>query len=81
MFLSNRLGNIGMKKSSKTVLSLIMYITRIGDRYHVAIDGNLIDIKDFGIDDKFKKICDSIECTVRDLLGEVPHQDYQESKL
>lgn len=41
-----------MKKKSnpKTAISLILYLSRVGEKLFVAVDGNTIDLADFGID-------------------------------
>ena len=53
----------------KSVLTFLLYLSKINDQVYVAMDGNLIDFNDFGIDaDKYKEMCDAIEKTVQDIL-------------
>lgn len=57
-----------MSASSKNVLPLFMYITRIGEKYHVAMDGKVGDLQEFGVEDEFKSMVDTIEKAVQDFF-------------
>jgi len=40
------------RSNTKNAMSLLVYLSKVGDKLFVALDGNRIDFNDFGIDDK-----------------------------
>lgn len=65
-----------MKKSSaqkptdpKTAISFILYLSKVNDKLHVALDGNILDMADFGIDAlKFTEIGKCIDDIIQIIM-------------
>lgn len=56
-------------KNTKTSISILLHFSRVGNAHYVAIDGNMIDLKDYGISpENFSRLGDEIQNAVRDVL-------------
>lgn len=58
------------EKESKKYISLILYISNINGKYYVGLEGNQIELQDFGIDNKsFNKMGEDFEKIIQFILG------------
>jgi hypothetical protein len=54
----------------KTALQLVVYLSRVDDKVYVAVDGNYLDLNDFGINSQtFHDISCGIDNAVQEALG------------
>jgi hypothetical protein len=57
-------------KNPKTAISIFCHISKVKDKYYVAIDGNPHELDEFGIsNDQFAEIGDNFEKVVQKALG------------
>lgn len=55
---------------TKQTATLIVYLSKIDKQLYVGVDGNLIDLKQFGIRiPRFKMLQNAIEKCVKDVIG------------
>ena len=60
MFIGNGLGNIFMNK--RNTLAIIMLLSKVDNKFHIALDGNLKEIEEFGLSqNKLNLLMDNIE--------------------
>ena len=65
-------------KNTKTAISIFLHLSKVGDKHYVAIDGNPIDLKDFGITpENFSRLGDEIE----NVLQKIMVTNYQPTKF
>lgn len=62
--------------------AVMMYLSKIDGQTFVGLDGNLVDLKPFGIDEtNLRELSDAIQDVVQDMLDEKPMEEYVMSKL
>ncbi len=56
-------------KDSKTAVSILLQLSKVGNITYVALDANVIELKEFGIDLKdFNSVADAIENFIQKLM-------------
>ena len=56
-------------KDSKTAVSILLHLSKVGNITYVALDANVIELKEFGIDLKdFNTLADAVENFIQKLM-------------
>ena len=65
--------------SNKAQAVILLYLSRIKDKIYVAVDGNTIDLKEFGIDTmKLGELSQEIDDAIQKVLGGKPNERHSE---
>jgi hypothetical protein len=60
-----------MERDNRNILELKLLISKIGDEIYIAIDGNKIELSEFGINDyQLNIMANKIENIIRNIMRE-----------
>lgn len=58
------------KTNTKNAIQLHLFLSRVDGKIHVAVDGNYLDINEFGIDpEKFHLLSSEIDKAIQKTIG------------